>query len=190
MTSKKRLHQQFSELDNAVFSAFCNSFQGISWSADFKDLTDEFCGIDVQLTAQTNTKEMTYDIELKSRVTLYNFNIAKDCFFEVDKWYQLVHWDNDKKLYIAIYPNCDKIAIWNVNSKLLDSSEKDLVMMNYSFCGQRYQVEKQVYRFKMTDAKVYDYDLTPYRDKYNALYQQIAKQKDKMEKTFQQQETQ
>ena len=107
----------------------------------------------------------------------------------MDKWYQLVHWDNDKKLYIAIYPNCDKIAIWNVNSKLLDSSEKDLVMMNYSFCGQRYQVEKQVYRFKMTDAKVYDFNLTDFRDKYNALYQQIAKQKDKMEKALQQQET-
>lgn len=186
MTGKKRLHQQFSELDNAVFSAFCDSFQGIAWSPDYKDLTDEFCGIDVQLTAQTKTKEMTYDIELKSRVTLNNFQLAKDCFFEVDKWYQLLHWDNDKKLYIAIYPNCDKIAIWNVTGDLLRKSEKDFCTMNYSFCGQRYQVEKQVYRFKMTDAKVYDFNLTDFRDKYNALYQQITRQKDKVEKALQQ----
>ena len=186
MISKKRLQEQFSELDNAVFSAFCDSFQGISWTPDFKDTKDPFCGIDVQLTAQTNTKEMTYDIELKSRVTLNDFSVAKDCFFEWDKWFKLVEWDNDKKLYVVIYPRCNKIAIWKVCRELFEKSEKDLVKMNYSFCGNRYQVEKKVYRFKMTDAKVYDYDLTPYKDKYNALYQQITDKESKMEKTFQQ----
>lgn len=183
----KRLQEQFAELDNDVFSAFCDSFQGISWNVEFKDNQDPFCGIDVQLTGITkNGKEDTYDIELKSRVTLNDFSVAKDCFFEWDKWFKLVEYDNDKKLYIAIYPQCNKIAIWRVCRELFEKSEKDLVMMNRSFCGQRYQVQKKVYRFKMEDAKVFDFSLTDFKDKYNAIYQQIANQKDKVEKTLQQ----
>lgn len=92
----KPLHQQFSELDNSVISAFCNSFKSVKWTADFKDNEDKFCGIDLQLTANTKTKKQTYDIEVKSRVTLNDFRIAKDCFFEFDKWYSLNQWDNDK----------------------------------------------------------------------------------------------
>ena len=183
MTSKKRLHQQLSQLDNEVFSAFCDSYQGIAWKADFKDSTDPFCGIDLQLTGTTKRVERTYDIELKSRFQQRLFN---DCYFESDKWYRLVYWDNDVKLYVAIYPYCNKIAIWNVNSDLLSKSEKDFCTMNYSFCGERYQTEKQVYKFKFTDGKLYDFDLTPYKDRYDAIYKQIADKENKMEKTFQQ----
>ena len=183
MTSKKRLHQQLSELDNEVFSAFCDSFQGISWKADYKDSTDEFCGIDLQLTGTTNRVEKTYDIELKSRFQQRLFN---DCYFESDKWYRLIYWDNDIKLYVAIYPYCNKIAIWNVNSDLLTKSEKGFQTMNRSFCGERYKTEKQVYKFKFTDGKLYDFNITPWKEQYYAIYQQITQPKDKMEKTFQQ----
>ena len=58
--------------------------------------------------------------------------------------------------------------------------------MNYSFCGNRYQVEKKVYRFKMEDAKVFDFNLTQYKDQYNAIYQQITDKENKMEKALKQ----
>lgn len=179
---KNRLHQQLSQLDNAVFSAFCDSFQGISWKAEYKDSTDPFCGIDLQLTGTTKLLERTYDVELKARLQK---RLYDDCFFEYDKWYKLIYWDNDIKLYVAIYPNCNKIAIWTVNEELLRKSEKDFVEMNESFCGNHQKVQKKVYKFKFTDGKLYDFDITPWRDQYYAIYQQIAKQKGKMEKTFQ-----
>lgn len=173
----KPLHQRFSELDNAVVSAFCDSYNSINWIADFKDGIDDYCGIDLQLTANTKSKAQTYDVEIKSRVSITNFSIVKDCFFEADKWLSLVRYDNDKKLYIAIYPNCDKIAIWNVNSELLRKSEKDLVEMKKNTCNGTYTKTKQVYKFKLEDAKVFDYNLTPYKNKYNALYSEITKKK-------------
>ena len=179
----RRLHQQLSQLDNEVFSAFCDSFQGISWSPDFKDNTDEFCGIDLQLTGTTKRVERTYDIELKSR---FQLQLYDDCFFEWDKWFRLVFWDNDVKLYVAIYPNCNKIAIWNVNEELLRKSERDFVEMNQSFCGNHQKVQKKVLKFKFTDGKLYDFDLTPFKERYNAIYQQITSKENKMEETFQQ----
>ena len=172
----KPLHQRFSELDNAVVSAFCDSFGSVKWIADFKDDVDEFCGIDLQLTANTKTKEQTYDIEIKSRVTLYNFNLAKDCFFEWEKWYSLVQYDNDKKLYIVIYPNCDKIAIWNVCKELFKKSEKDYVEMKRNTCRGDNTKTKLVYRFKLSDAKVYNFNLSDFKEKYNALYKKITKE--------------
>lgn len=182
MTGKKRLHQQLSQLDNEVFSAFCDSFQGISWNADYKDSTDEFCGIDLQLTGTTKRQEETYDIEIKSR---FQYRLFNDCYFETEKWYKLVYWDNNIKVYVAIYPFINKIAIWNVNSELLAKSEKGFQTMNRSFCGEQDPVEKQVYKLKFKDGKLFNYDLTPYRDRYYAIYQQITQPKDKMEKTFQ-----
>ena len=173
-SSRKELHQRFSELDNQVLSAFCDSFNNINWIADFKDSNDDYCGIDVQLTANTKTKEQTYDIEIKSRVTLNNFNLAKDCFFEWEKWFKLNQWDNDKKLYIAIYPNCNKIAIWHVCSELFKKSEKDYVEIKRNTCRGENTVKKLVYRFKLSDAKIFDYNLTEYRTKYNALYKEIT----------------
>ena len=171
----KPLHQRFSELDNTVVSAFCDSFDSVKWEADFKDNDDEFCGIDLQLTAYTRNKEQTYDIEIKSRVTLDNFAIAKDCFFEWEKWFKLNQWDNDKKLYIVIYPNCNKIAIWHVNSELFKKSEKDFVEMKGNTCNGNQKKTKLVYRFKLADAKVFDYNLSEYSSKYNALYSEITK---------------
>lgn len=176
----KPLHQRFSELDNAVVSAFCDSFNSVNWIVDFKDNDDEFCGIDLQLTAITsNNRQQTYDIEIKSRVALDNFAIAKDCFFEWEKWFKLCQWDNDKKLYIVIYPNCNKIAIWNVNSELFKKSEKDFVEMNGNTCNGNKKKTKLVYRFKLSDAKVFDYNLTEFSSKYNALYKEITKAKKK-----------
>lgn len=173
----KPVHQRFSELDNSVVSAFCDSFKSIKWIPDFKDNEDEYCGIDLQLTANTNSKRQTYDIEIKSRVTLDNFSVAKDCFFEWEKWYKLIEWDNDKKLYIVIYPNCNKIAIWNVCRDLFLKSEKDFVEMKKNTCNGSVTKTKLVYRFKMEDAKVFDYNLEYYREKYNALYSEITKKK-------------
>ena len=166
----KKLHQQLSQIDNEAFSAFCNSFGSINWNADFKDDEDEYCGIDLQLTAQTLNRKNTYDIELKCR---FQNKLYSDCFFEWEKWYRLVYWDNETKLYVAIYPYCNKIAIWNVNTDLLKKSERALIKMNYSFCGSHEKVEKQVLKFKLSDAKLFDYDLTPFKEKYNAIYKQI-----------------
>ena len=177
----KPLHQRFSELDNTVISAFCDSFTNVKWIADFKDGENDYCGIDLQLTATTNNKEQTYDVEIKSRVTLNNFNIAVDCFFEWEKWYSLNQWDNDKKLYICIYPNCNKIAIWHVTRELFRKSDKELLEMKKNTCNGNTTKTKLVYRFKLQDAKVFDFNLTSYKNKYNALYKQIS-DKQKLEK--------
>lgn len=175
----KPLHQRFSELDNKVVSAFCDSFNTVQWIADYKDNNDDFCGIDLQLTASTNNKVQTYDIEIKSRISIDNFSVVKDCFFEWEKWFSLVHFDNDKKLYIAIYPNCNKIAIWNVCKELFEKSEKDYIEMRRNTCNGSYTKKKQVYRFKLSDAKVFDFNLSDYKSKYNALYKEITKESKK-----------
>lgn len=172
---RKPLHQLFSELDNTVVSAFCDSFNGVEWLPDFKDVKDEYCGIDLQLTATSKNKQDTYDVEIKSRVTLDNFALATDCFFEWDKWFKLCQWDNNKKLYIVIYPNCNKIAVWTVNSRLFRTSEKEFVEVKRNTCRGNYTKQKLMYRFKMKDAKVFDFNLTEYKSKYNALYKEITK---------------
>ena len=165
--NRKPLHQQFSDLDNKVFSAFCDSFSNINWTADFKDNEDEFCGIDLQLTAKTATKEFTYDIELKS--VQFNYLAIDYCYFQYENY------DNDIKLYAVIYPNLDKIAVWRVNRELLEKSEKEYQQMKRNTCkGDRLE-EKLVYKFKFEDAKVFQVDLTNYKEDYNALYKQRTK---------------
>jgi hypothetical protein len=164
----KPLHQRFSELDNKVFSAFCKSFSGVSWTVDFKDNEDDFCGIDLQLTAKTNNRIGTYDVELKSVNFTY---LAIDyCFFQYEKWYSLLQWDNEFKLYVAIYPYLDKIAVWRVNSDLLGKSEKEIKSMKNNTCKGEKLTEKLAYRFKFDDAKIFYVDLSQYRHKYDALY--------------------
>lgn len=166
--NRTRLHQQFSELDNKVFSAFCDSFNWVKWTPDFKDNEDEFCGIDCQLTAKTRTKETTYDIEIKS-VHLNKF--LPYCFFQYDKWYSLLEWDNDIKLYVAIYPNHNKIAVWRINSQLFEKSDKDFVTMKTNTCKGDNIKDKLVYKLKLSDATVYNFDLTQFKEEYDALHQ-------------------
>lgn len=170
----KPLHQQFSKLDNTVVSAFCDSFSSVKWIADFKDGEDEFCGIDLQLTANTKSKSQTYDVEIKSRITQTKWFPDSDCYFEWEKWFKLNQWDNDKKLYIVIYPNCNKIAIWHVCADLFKKSKKEFVEMKKNTCNGSKTKTKLVYRFKFKDAKVFDFNLTEYKEKYNAIYQKIA----------------
>lgn len=170
--NSKPLHQRYSELDNEVFSAFCNTFKTVDWIADFKDNEDKYCGIDLQLTAKTSVAEKTYDVELKS---VHLNKLLPFCYFQRDKWFRLLQWDNDVKLYVIIYTNHNKIAIWNVNYNLLRKSEMDYAKMKKNTCiiGQE-TVEKLVYKFKLEDAKVFDFDLSKYKEKYNALHKQIS----------------
>lgn len=170
--SVKPLHQKFSDLDNKVFSAFCQSFKNVSWIADFKDNEDEYCGIDLQLTALTKNKEITYDIEIKS---VHLNKLLDYCYFQWDKWFSLVEFDNDYKLYAVIYPNHNKIAIWRINRQLFEKSEKDYVKMKGNTCKGDRTKEKLVYKLKLSDARLFNVDLTNYREKYNALYKEIAK---------------
>lgn len=170
----KPLHQQFSELDNKVFSAFCDTFKSVKWIADYKDSSDKYCGIDLQLSAMTKSKLTTYDCELKS-IHLNKF--LSYCFFQTEKWYSLLEWDNENKLYIAIYPNHNKIVIWNVNRELLRKSEKEYQAMKKNTCIGSEDVTKQVYKLKISDGKVFNFDLSKYREKYNALYKQISNKK-------------
>ena len=170
--SVKPLHQQFSDLDNKVFSAFCDSFTGISWNVDFKDNDSIFSGIDCQLTARTPNRETTYDIEIKS-VHLTKF--LPYCFFQYDKWYSLVQWDNEYKLYVVVFPNHNKIAIWRMCSDLFKKSDKDFVQMKANTCKSDEMKEKLVYKLKLSDAKVFDFNLTAYKSKYDALYLQRNK---------------
>lgn len=170
----KPLHQRFSELDNTVFSAFCTSFQALQWQ--IKPIDDDFSGIDIQATGTTKQgKSKTYDVEIKSRIMVDNFNLIKDCFFQPDKWLSMVYYDNYYKVYFVIYPNCDKIAIWNITGDLLHRSEKDFVRMKRNTAKGSEKVEKQVYKLSLRDAKVYTFDLSKYKDKYNALYKEITK---------------
>ena len=170
----KPLHQRFSELDNKVFSAFCQSFNNVSFIADYKDNVDSFCGIDLQLTAQTRTKENTYDVEIKS---VHLNKLLDYCYFQWDKWYSLIEWDNNIKLYAVIYPNHNKIAVWRINRQLFEKSEKDYVSMKGNTCKGDNTKEKLVYRLKLSDAKVFDFNLTQYKEEYSALYKQITKKK-------------
>lgn len=168
----KPLHQRFSELDNTVFSALCNTISGVSWTVSFKDNEDDFCGIDLQLTARTRTRVGTYDVEIKSVNFTY---LAIDyCYFQYEKWYSLVQWDNEYKLYVAIYPHLDRIAVWRVNSKLLGKSEKEIKQMKNNTCRGDKQKEKLAYKFKFDDASIFDIDLSEYRHKYDALYTEAA----------------
>ena len=164
----KPLHQKYSELDNKVFSAFCDSFN-IKWSVDFKDGEDDYSGIDAQLTAISRCKLTSYDVEIKS---VHLSKMLPYCYFQADKWDKLIQWDNDYKLYFVIYPNHNKIAVWRVNSKLLRSSEKEYILMKKNTCKGENKIEKLVYKFKLSDAKVFNFDLTPYKNKYDALHQQ------------------
>lgn len=171
-TNNKPLHQQFSELDNEIFSAFVDTFTSVTWIADFKDDEDNYCPIDLQLTGKTNNREDTFDVELKS-VHLHKW--LDYCFFQADKWYSLLQFDNNKKLYIAIYPNHNKIAIWNVNKELLETSERDYQTMKSNTCNGDNTKTKLVYKFKLSNAKVFNFDLSRYKIRYNALYKQRSK---------------
>lgn len=165
---KKKAHQQYSELDNKVFSAFCDSFSNINWIADFKDNEDQFCGIDLQLTAKTKNYETSYDIEIKS--VHFDYLAIDYCFFQRDKWFSLNQWDNDYKLYVVIYPNLNFIAVWRINSDLLRKSEKEFETMKANTCNGNDTKEKLVYKLKFKDAKIYKFNLTD----YNALYKEIS----------------
>lgn len=163
----KQLPQQFSGLDNDVFSAFCDTFKGVEWTADFKDGSDVFSGIDLQLTGTTSKKVETYDVELKSS-TLHKF--LPYFFFEPSKWLDLVGFDNNKKLYVAIYIYQNKIVVWNVTGNLLRRSEKTITSMNRNTSRGSEKVDKTVYKLKVADGKVFDFDLSEYLLKYNALH--------------------
>lgn len=167
----KRTHQRFSELDNKIFSAFCSNYK-VNWIVDFKDDEDKYCPIDVQLTGITKSGLKTYDVEIKS---VHLNKLLSYCYFEREKWFQLCKYDNDIKLYFVIYPNLNIIAVWKVNSTLLEKSEKDIVMMNRETCKSNTKVEKQVYKFLLSDAKVFQFDLTSYKKDYNALVEKIKK---------------
>lgn len=173
-TNSKPLHQLYSELDNEVFSAFCNSFKNVRWLADFKDGQDIFCGVDVQLSASTkNGKEKeTFDVEIKS-VSLNN--LLPYCFFQSDKWLKLNEWDNNVKLYVAIYPKLNKVVTWRVNRELLQKSQKGFAEMKWNTCKGDNTRTKQVYYFRLNDGNVFDFDLTQFKPKYDALYLQTKK---------------
>lgn len=165
--NNKELHQEYSEVDNEVFSAFCRSFSGVDWTFDFKDNADKYCGIDAQITATTRTKKMTYDAEIKS---VHLNKLLDYCFLQADKWLSLVEWDNQVKLYVAIYTHLNKIAIWRVDNDLLTRSEKALSPMKVNTCNGNATKEKTVYKLKLSDANVYYFDLTNYKGKFNALH--------------------
>ena len=178
MNNKKPLHQRFSELDNQVFEAFLSSFKNITFIKDFKDNEDAFCGIDLQLTATSKTnKQDTYDVELKS---VHLNKLLPYCFFQSDKWLSLVEFENDKKLYVAIYPNHDLIAIWNVTSSLLENSEKQVTSMKRNTMNGDATVEKQVYLLELSSAKLFNFNLTEFKDQYDALY--LQRRQDSKEK--------
>ena len=69
------------------------------------------------------------------------------------------------------------VADLRVNRDLFVKSEKDLVEMKRNTCNGTSTITKKVYRFKLSDAKVFDFDLTNYSNKYNALYKQISSKK-------------
>ena len=168
-----KLHQQFSALDNEVFSAFCESFDNVNWTVNFTDSSDKYCGIDVQLTGETRLHRETYDVEIKS----VHLSTELDyCFFEADKWYSLIAFDNEVKLYVVIYPNLNKIAAWRVNNKLLSNSEIAMLKLKNNTCNGGNAREKKVYKLKLSDAAVYDFDLKKYKERFNGLHQQ-TKQK-------------
>lgn len=170
--NRKGTHQLYSELDNKVFSSFCETFNGVQWIADYKDSEDVFCGIDLQLTALTRDNRQTYDVEIKS---VHLFKWLDYCYFEPEKWLQLVRYENDTKLYIAIYPNHNRIAIWHVTGDLLRRCEKRIIPMKKNTANGSEIVDKQVYLLPLNDAKVFDFDLTSYKSKYNALHNKSEK---------------
>ena len=174
-SKKILLAERFSKLDIDVFSALCSTYNNISWTFDANPCNcakddDDFCGIDLQVTATTKSKMQTYDIELKC-VMLDKF--LPYCYMECGKWLKLVSWNNDRKLYVAIYPKHNKVLIWAVDSDLLKASEKDTKQAKKSTVNGQQTTLKCFYKLPTCKAKVFNIDLSEYLEKYNAIYQQI-----------------
>lgn len=167
MVSNK--YQQIERLDRCIFSGFCSSFTAVQWTFDYT--VDEYAGYDAMATAVTNNNVTTYDVEIKS-VFLRKF--LDHCIFEPDKWLSLVGGENDVCIYFVIYPLLNKIAIWRVNRALLEASPKDFKECNRNTLRGAEKCLKHVYLFPISKAKVYDVDLSQYRDKYNAIYIQAS----------------
>lgn len=97
------------EADREVYSAFTSNYK----ICNYKATEDKYAYIDEQLTGITENGISRYDIEIKSRDSnrLYN-----DCILEVEKYNKLMRFSlNEEKIYFVIYPNLNKIYIWNMN---------------------------------------------------------------------------
>lgn len=165
---KTRLRMEFADADkNAVTKFLIQSFPSIEW--DMEWLGDTYAPIDLQLTANTPTKVETYDIEVKAVSAKKQFDV---CFFEANKWLGLIQYENNIKLYVVVYPYLNKIAVWRVDSALLRRSEKAIQALPKESTNAE-ETEKQLYRFKLSDAKLFDAKLTEKEiENYHALFTQ------------------
>lgn len=164
--------QRFSNLDNEVFYNLLKSYDHVNYKIEFLDEKDIFSTIDCQMTATTKNKEVTYDVELKNRSVE---KLYQDTIIEVKKVNALNENKNEVKLYVVIYPKINKILIWNINDDLLKKSELTKMYLNKNtVCGNT-KIEKDVYKLKIKDAKIIDFNLNKWREKYNGLYLQTNK---------------
>lgn len=152
---KTRLRKEFADADEKAVTKFLlQSFPSIKWEMNW--LGYRYAPIDLRLTANTQTKVETYDIEVKAVSAKRQFDV---CFFEAIKWHGLTYYDNNIKLYIVVYPYLNKIAVWRVDGDLLRKSEKAIQSLpKESTNGE--ETEKKLYRFKLSDAKLFDAKLT------------------------------
>lgn len=167
----------FEALDRAIFSGFCQSFTSVTWNFNYTD--GQFDGYDAMATAITENKTETFDVELKS---VFLNKLLPYCYFQPDKWVSLVGGENNIKLYFVIYPLLNKIAIWRLTGDLLRSSEKDIREMNRNTLRSPEKCLKTVLLLPLSKAKVFDYNLSQWKDKYNALYLQTREEKERLSK--------
>lgn len=168
-------YMAFEALDRAIFSAFCQSFTSVTWN--FNYTSDQFDGYDAMATAITENKTETFDVELKS---VFLKKLLPYCYFQPDKWLALVGGENNVKVYFVIYPLLNKIAVWRLSGDLLKASEKDIKPMNRNTLRSPEKCLKHVYLLELNKAKVFDVDLTQWKDKYNALYLQTREKKERL----------
>ena len=164
-------YENFDNADNIVWSAFTQTiFPNIKWNMIATNTFDEFCGIDQLVTGTTKSgKEETYNVELKCRdFAPYTDKYIKDCWIECDKFEKIKTFENNKNLYVAIYPYVKSgglIYIWDLDSFEQDELDKIKTkkLMNRQTCKDRNnKILKDVYELPTGKAKMYKFDSTRY----------------------------
>ena len=162
--------KQYDNSDNKVWSAFTlNQFPTINWKMEATSNDDDFCSVDQLVTGTTNSgKKETYNIELKCReFAPISDKYIKDCFLECDKYEGFKKFENNKNLYVAIYPYVKTgglIYIWDLNNFTNEELEgiKQYKLMNRTTAEKSNKVWKWVYLLPTDKAIMYKFESIQY----------------------------
>lgn len=142
------------QLDNDVFSEL---IKREFLTSKITETPNKFDIIDMCLTGCTATKQMTYDIEIKSRDC--EIGTYKDAVIEVTK-YNALYCDgctNERKIYAVIYYLDNLICVWNLD-KLTSKKETNYCMNKTTYSDNKEKVMKANYNLSFDDAKFFTFE--------------------------------